>query len=307
MSQSRRKIRKQVMTANRRHPVIRGLIGLFLAFIVFFLSVLILSFFLGRKGGLLVSDKIAIVPVTGVITDSQSIVEQLGEFKKHRKVKAIVIRIDSPGGGVGPSQEIYEEIKKARREKKVIASIGSIGASGGYYVACAAEKIVANAGAITGSIGVIVEYANVEELMDKIGLKGVVIKSGKYKDIMSPLRNITDEEKSLIQNVVNDIHDQFISAVAEGRHLDKAKVEAIADGRIFTGVQAKKLGLVDALGNLQDAVQMAAKAVGIEGEPELIYPEKKLSILDYLLGKTLQKWDDLMHIPYRFSYLLPLR
>jgi protease IV len=293
--------------AEKRHPVIRGLIGLFLAFIVFFISVLILSSLLGRRGAFLVSDKIAVVPITGVITDSQSIVEQLGEFKTHRKVKAIVIRIDSPGGGVGPSQEIYEEIKKVRREKKVVASIGSIGASGGYYVACAADTIVANAGAITGSIGVIVEYANIEELMDKIGLKGVVIKSGKYKDILSPLRTITDEEKSLIQNVVNDIHSQFISAVAEGRHLDRARVEAIADGRIFTGLQAKKLGLVDTLGNLQDAVQIAAKAVGIQGEPELIYPEKRLSLLDYLLGKTLQKWDDLLRIPYQFSYLCPLK
>lgn len=289
--------------AVKKHPILSGLIGLLFALIFFFILVLILSSLIRGKGELFISDRIAVLPITGVITDSQTILEQLGEFKQHRKVKAIVIRIDSPGGGVGPAQEIYEEIKKVRKVKKVVASIGSIGASGGYYVACAADTIIANAGAITGSIGVIVEYANFEELMEKIGLKGIVIKSGKYKDIMSPLRNITEEEKSLIQNVINDIHSQFVAAVAEGRHLEKAKVEAIADGRIFTGAQAKELGLIDVLGNFHDAVQLAAKAVGIKGEPELIYPVKKLSLVDYFVEKTFQKWDEMLHLPYRFSYL----
>jgi len=241
-----------------------------------------------------------------VITDAQTIIDQLHKFKKHRKVKAIVIRIDSPGGGVGPSQEIYEEIKKIKKVKKVVSSIGSIGASGGYYVACATDKIVANPGAITGSIGVIVKYANFKELMEKIGLKGIVIKSGKYKDIMSPLRDITADEKNLLQNVIDDIHSQFVSVVAEERHLEKAEVEAIADGRIFTGVQAKELGLIDELGNFRDAVNMAAKMVGIEGEPELIYPEKKFSFFDYFSEKAYQKWEEILRFPYSFSYLLTL-
>ena len=171
-------------------------------------------------------------------------------------------------------------------------------------MACATDKIVANPGAITGSIGVIVEYANFEELMKKIGLKGIVIKSGRYKDVMSPLRDITEEEKALIQNVINDIHSQFVAAVAEGRHLEKAQVEAIADGRIFTGAQAKDLGLIDALGNFRDAVTMAVEMVGIEGEPELIYPEKKFSFLDYVFEKAHQKWEEILYIPYKFNYLL---
>ncbi|MBW1678722.1 MAG: signal peptide peptidase SppA [Deltaproteobacteria bacterium] len=292
--------------ATNKHPIIRGLIGLVLALTIFFLFVVILFSLIGRKGELSLSDKIAIVPIKGVITDSQTIIEQLHKFKKHRKVKAIVIRIDSPGGGVGPSQEIYEEIKKIRKTKRVVASIGSIGASGGYYVACAADKIVANPGAIIGSIGVIVEYANFEKLLEKIGLKRIVIKSGKYKDIMSPLRDITEDEKSLIQNVIDNIQSQFVSAVAEGRNLEKAQVEAIADGRIFTGAQAKELGLIDVLGNFHDAINIAAMMVGIKGEPELIYPEKRYSLLDYLIEKTCQKWEEILCFPYRFSYLLTL-
>jgi len=293
--------------ATKKHPILRGLLGLFLALILFFLLVAILSsVFMGSGGNLSLSDKIAVVPITGVITDAQTIIDQLHKFRKNRKVKAIVVRIDSPGGGVGPSQEIYEEIRKIKKVKKVVSSIGSIAASGGYYVACATDKIVANPGAITGSIGVIVEYANFEELLEKIGLKGIVIKSGKYKDIMSPLRDMTAEEKNLIQSVIDDIHSQFVSAVAEERHLEKAEVEAIADGRIFTGVQAKQLGLIDELGTFRDAVDMTAKMVGIKGEPELLYPEKKFSFFDYFSEKAYQKWEELLHFPYRFSYLSSL-
>lgn len=289
-----------------KHPILRGLIGLLFALILFFLIVRIVSSLIGKGGDFYLAEKIGVLPVDGVITDSQTIIEQLHKFKKNSKVKAIVVRIDSPGGGVGPAQEIYEEIKKVRTEKKVVASIGSIGASGGYYVACACDKIVANAGAITGSIGVIVEYANFEELLGKIGLKGIVLKSGKYKDILSPLRDITEEERSLIQGVVDDIHSQFVSAVAEARRLDKAQVEAIADARIFTGAQAKKIGLIDELGNFHDAVNMAAKMAGMEGEPELVYPEKKLSFFGYLLEEACQKWGEVLYFPYRFSYLFTL-
>jgi len=291
----------------KKHPILRGLFGLFLALIIFFLIVVVFSsFFAGGAGDLTLSDKIAVVPIKGVITDAQTIIDQLHKFKKNRKVKAIIVQIDSPGGGVGPSQEIYQEIKKIKEVKKVVSSIGSIGASGGYYVACATDKIVANPGAITGSIGVIVEYANFEDLMEKIGLKGIVIKSGKYKDIMSPLRDITPDEKDLIQNVIDDIHSQFVSAVAEGRNLEESEVRAIADGRIFTGVQAKQLGLIDELGTFRDALDLTAKMVGIKGEPELIYPEKKFSVLDYFSEKTYQKWEELLHFPYKFSYLFSL-
>jgi protease-4 len=293
--------------ASKKHPILRGLLGLALALTIFFLVVVILSsFFAGSGSDLSLSDKIAVVPVKGVITDPQAVIDQLHKFKKHRRVKAIIVRIDSPGGGVGPSQEIYKEIKKIKKVKKVVASIGSIAASGGYYIACATDKIVANPGAITGSIGVIVEYANFEELLEKIGLKGIVIKSGKYKDIMSPLRDMTAEEKDLIQKVIDDIHRQFVAAVAEERKLEITEVEAIADGRIFTGAQAKDLGLIDELGNFRDALEITARMVGIKGEPELIYPEKRFSIFDYFSEKAYQKWEELLHFPYRISYLFSL-
>lgn len=290
--------------AGKSHPILNGLLILAAIFVVFLFCVGLLTFLLGGRQDLTFSDKIAVVPISGIILDAQPIVDQLYEFKRHQNVRAIILRIDSPGGGVGPAQEIYQEVKKIRSEKPVVASIGSMGASGGYYVACAADKIIANPGAIIGSIGVIVEYANVRELMEKIGLKGVVVKSGKYKDIMSPLREMTDEETTVIQDVVDDIHDQFVAAVAEGRNLDRNQVEPIADGRIFTGAKAQQFGLIDSLGTLQDAVLLTARMVGMEGEPGLIYPEVRRSLLDYLLGETSRDYRELLCIPYRFSYLL---
>jgi len=200
-------------------------------------------------------------------------------------VKAIILRIDSPGGGVGPSQEIYREIQKIRssKRKKIITSMGSVAASGGYYVASASDLIIANPGTITGSIGVLMEFTNIEELFKKIGIKGVVLKSGEHKDIGSPFREMTPEEKKLIQSVIDNVHQQFIQAVMEGRNLERSKVIEVADGRILTGEQAKKLGLVDQLGNLQDAIDTAARMAGIEGKPVVLYPKRKFSLLDLLI------------------------
>ena len=168
--------------------------------------------------------------------------------------------------------------------------MGSVAASGGYYIACAAHKIFANPGTITGSIGVIIEFANIEELLGKIGLKSVVIKSGQYKDILSPTRELQKNEKQLVQGVIDNIHGQFVDAVALGRNLPRTKIAEIADGRIFSGEQAKSLGLVDELGNLEDAISYAAEKAGISGEPDVIYPDKKRpSILDYLLQESVSK------------------
>ncbi|MGE3975993.1 MAG: signal peptide peptidase SppA [Nitrospira sp.] len=232
-------------------------------------------------------DRIALVRVEGVILDSQTTVGELKRFSENPSIKAIVIRIDSPGGGVVPSQEIYDAVKRARSKnnKAVIASMGSVAASGGYYIAAATDRIVANPGTLTGSIGVIMETANVEGLLQKIGVEGVVIKSGKYKDVGSPLRKMSADERGLLQAVMDDVHKQFIEAVAEGRSLELRAAQALADGRIFTGRQAKEAKLVDELGDLEDAIQLAAEVVGIEGEPKVVEPRRRFSLREILDSK----------------------
>ena len=229
-------------------------------------------------------DRIALIRVEGVIMDSQQTVEDLRRFSQNPSVKAIVLRIDSPGGGVVPSQEIYDEVKRvrAKNNKTVIASMGSVAASGGYYIAAATDRIVANPGTLTGSIGVIMETANVEGLLQKIGVEGVVIKSGKYKDVGSPLRKMSEEERGLLQSVMDDVHKQFIEAVAEGRELELDAAQALADGRIFTGRQAKDAKLVDELGDLDDAIHIAADIAGMEGEPKVVEPRKRFSFRDII-------------------------
>jgi protease-4 len=230
-------------------------------------------------------EKVGVVEIQGVIADAKPIVSQLKAFRKNEAIKAIVLRIDSPGGGVGPSQEIYSEVKKTTGEKKVVVSMGSIAASGGYYIASAADHVVANPGTITGSIGVVMEFANVEELLKKLGLSAYVIKSGQYKDIGSPLRRMTPKERKLLQGFIDNVYEQFVAAVAEGRKMSEEDVRAIADGRIFSGQQAHELGLLDSLGSMEDAIALAARLGGIEGEPSVVYAEKRaFSLLELLLG-----------------------
>ncbi|HKU52139.1 MAG TPA: signal peptide peptidase SppA [Nitrospira sp.] len=232
-------------------------------------------------------DRIALIRVEGVILDSQTTIGELKRFSENPSVKAIVIRIDSPGGGVVPSQEIYDAVKRIRNKnnKAVIASMGSVAASGGYYIAAATDRIVANPGTLTGSIGVIMETANVEGLLQKIGVEGVIIKSGKYKDVGSPLRKMSADERGLLQAVMDDVHKQFIEAVAEGRSLELRAAQALADGRVFTGRQAKEAKLVDELGDLEDAIQLAAEVVGIEGEPKVVEPRRRFSLREILDSK----------------------
>jgi len=270
----------------KRKRILIGL-GVIAALLVFFFTVL---FFIGRYTGgrnsrFAFGDKIAIVEVKGVISQSSGVIEDLQQYLADDGVKAIVLRVDSPGGGVGPAQEIYREIMRIRStsKKKVVTSMGSVAASGGYYIACASDRIVANPGTITGSIGVIMQFSNLEELLKKIGVKGVVLKSGEHKDIGSPFREMTPEEKRIMQEVLDNVHQQFIQAVADGRKLERSKVAQIADGRILTGEQAKNLGLVDQLGNLHDTIDVAAKMVGIEGKPNVLYPKRKISIWDLLM------------------------
>ena len=217
-------------------------------------------------------DRIAVVAVEGTITDARDIIAQLHRYRDQPNVKALVLRIDSPGGAVAPSQEIYTEVLKLRREtgKLVVASLGSVAASGGYYVAAATDRIVANPGTITGSIGVIMQIPNFGGLLEKVGIRATIIKAGQYKDLASITRDLTEPERQILQGVMDDVHSQFIEAVATGRRMDRAKVEPLADGRIFSGRQALGLGLVDELGDLADAVDRAAHLVGITGRPRVV-------------------------------------
>jgi protease IV len=230
-------------------------------------------------------DQIGVIPVQGVIKDPNEIVDQLIAFRKDSHIKAIILKINSPGGGVVPSQEIYSEAKRTSKTKHVVAAFGSLGASGAYYIASAADKIVANPGTLTGSIGVIMEFIRVEELLKKIGVEMEIIKSGEFKDIGSPNREMTESEKILLKNLIEDIRDQFVTAVAQGRNMPRERISELADGRIFSGREAKELGLVDYLGNFQDAVNITKQIAKIKGEAQLIYPEKKRKSLlfDYLL------------------------
>ena len=245
--------------------------------------IIILRIF-GPSSNLSFGDRIGVIPIEGSITNPEPIVSQLVNFRKNRRIKAIILRINSPGGGVGPSQEIYREVRKTIKTKKVITSMGSLAASGGYYIASATNKIVANPGTITGSISVIMEFIQIEDLLKKVGVSLEVLKSGEFKDIGSPHRKMTEKEKKLIKDLISDIQKQFVNAVARGRDLSEEKVREIADGRIFSGAQAKELGLVDLLGNFQDAVDLAKKMAGIKGDVTLVYPkEEKLKLWDFIL------------------------
>lgn len=224
---------------------------------------------------------IGLVEVKGMILDSRNTVRQLRYFLKKEDVKVVVLRVDSPGGVVAPSQEIYEEVKKFAAKKKIIVSMGSLAASGGYYISAPANLIYANPGTITASIGVIIKLSNIEALMDKIGIKATVIKTGKFKDSGSPVRELTKEDRAMFQSVIDSTHNQFVRAVASGRKLPEDEVRRIADGRVLSGEQALALKLVDRLGTLQDAIEEAGKQAGIKGEPEVILaPKRKINYLD---------------------------
>jgi len=282
---------------SRRHP--------YLFFILIFSSisavaiiVISLLFVLGTRdsgyndlkaGG----EKVGIIEIKGVITDSKDVIHNLKCFREDKSIRAIVLRIDSPGGGVGPSQEIFREIRKTADFKKIVTSMGAVAASGGYYIAAGTDGIVANPGTITGSIGVIMGFTNFQELFRKIGLVPVVVKSVEYKDMGSPARDMREDERKILKDLSINIHKQFVTAISEGRKMDLSKVKSIADGRIFSGEQAKELGLVDRLGNLEDAIEWAGRMAGIKGKISSVYaPEKKTSFLKYLIESSMKELAD---------------
>ncbi len=233
------------------------------------------------RGDRVSGEKVALVVVEGVIAESRAVVEQVERYRTQAGVKALVVRIDSPGGGVAPSQEIYGAILKFRRAsgKPVVASMGRVAASGGYYVAAAADRIVANPGTITGSIGVIMQLPNVSGLLQKVGISTTIIKSGEFKDLGGGIRDLTPAERKVLQDLLDDVHGQFIDAVAAGRKLDRAKVVPLADGRVFSGRYARELGLVDELGDLRDAIARAASLAGLPENPPVIQ-ERRRSLWD---------------------------
>ena len=254
--------------------------------IVSVVALAVLGKVLGPDLAMIGKERIALIRIEGPILDSRSTVDEVESYGDDPLVKAIVLRIDSPGGGVAPSQEIYRAVTRVRQEKQktVVTSMGSVAASGGYYIAVASDRILANPGTLTGSIGVIMQLANFEALMDKIGVKNFVIKSGRYKDLGSPFRPMADDDRQLLQSVMDDAHRQFIEAVAEGRSLDIADVEALADGRVLTGQQAKDAFLVDELGDLKAAITLAAAMSGMEGVPPVVETTRQPSIRDWLVG-----------------------
>lgn len=269
----------------------------------FSLILIIGAVFMSDEGGFsgVGGDRIAVIPVEGVINDEMAkrVNRHLKQYGDDRRVKAILLRVDSPGGGVSASQEIHREVKRVREEdkKKVVVSMGSVAASGGYYVACPADRIFANPGTVTGSIGVIAEWLNLKELAAWAKVKPEVFKSGEFKDTGSPTRDLTQREREYFQGVVDQLYQQFVRAVYDGRQgrkeLDEAGVRKLADGRVFTGQAAVDNGLVDQIGNYEDAIRETAKLVGIRGEPQIVTPPKPregFSILDLLTQARLEKF-----------------
>ena len=268
------------MASEHKHFILRGL-GILLALVLLLFTAVF--FFAYSTGGdskvlaLFSGDGVGVLQIDGAIDDSRVVLAELRRFREMPWVKAVVVRVDSPGGAVAPTQEIFEEIQRAKKKKPFIASMGSTAASGGYYNASACDKILANAGTLTGSIGVIMQLANVEELMKKVGVKGYNVKSGVNKDIGSPFQPLSPEGRQILQALVDNVHSQFVVAVAQSRGMDEAEVRKLADGRIYSGAQAKDLGLVDQIGTLEDAIELAAKRAGIPAEPAVYYsrPEQE--------------------------------
>ena len=268
---------------------ILGISAVFLVALMFLLMAVV-SFLFGPEEDYedvsgLSGSRLAIVEIKEPILSSENVVRQVKKYRNARAVKAIVLRIESPGGGVAASQEIYDEVRKTRDEgKPVVVSMGSVAASGGYYVALGGSRIVANPGTLTGSIGVIFQYLEFEELMQKLGVRAPTHKSGNLKDMGSPFRRSSPEDKASFDALIKDVYDQFVGVVAAERNLEGTYVRRYADGRVFTGRQAKEWGFVDTLGTYEDAIAIAADMAGIEGTPRIVQERKRRSFWQDMMG-----------------------
>jgi protease-4 len=253
------------------------------------LILIVLTFGVSMLAGIFskgIGGRIGVVEIEGMITDGKDAMEDIVKFKEDDSIRGVVVRINSPGGSVGPSQEIFRELKKLGAKKKVYISASAVCASGGYYIASAGEKIYANPSTITGSIGVIMEQMVVEDLLKKVGLQPNTLKSGEFKDVGSPFRKMREEERAYFQQILDGIHDQFIEDVALGRKMPVEKVRKLSDGRIYTGTQAKELGLIDNIGTFYDAVDDLKKALNIKGKPVLVQGKRPFSFLKWLVSSV---------------------
>ena len=276
----------------RRRTIILVALAVYLGVAILFIAALSAGLGPAGSGGALFGARVAIVELEGTIVDVDDLLRELKAHRDNPLVKAVVLRINSPGGVVGPTQELHAAVMRLREAgKPVVASLGAVAASGGYYVAVAADRIYANPGTLTGSIGVIFQLPNVDGLMKKVGVDYVVVKAGRYKDIGNIARPMAPEERRILQTLLDDVHAQFIAAVATGRKLDPTEVVGFADGRIVSGAQAKDLHMVDALGGLEEAVDGAATLAGLSRPPRVIGPRRKLSIMELLRNQLdLRGW-----------------
>jgi protease-4 len=287
------------MTERRSHTLLWILIGggAFFLFVLAVFSLVYLTLRAGSNeaafGGF--GDRIGVVDLDGVILSPQPVVGELKRFADDSSIKAIILHVNSPGGGVAASEEIYREVKRIREEKKkrVVVSIETVGASGAYYIASASNKIYADQGSIVGSIGVIAEWVNYGDLLKWAKLKSVVIKTGEFKDTGNPARDLTPAEQAYMQSLIDNMFGQFIQAVAEGRGMKFDDVKAIANGKVWTGKEALSMKLIDDTGDFEAVVKDTAKSVGISGEPTLVRPEKdRRTLLDLLMGDVSQYLPD---------------
>lgn len=268
----------------KKHPILVVFLILFGLFVLVFGLVVCVG--LTGGGGFFRHEPVAVITIEGPIFDSTDTLKDLNELAEDQSVKAIVIRLDSPGGAVGPAQEIYRELIKLRKSKKIVASMGSVAASGAYYIASAAHHIMANAGTVTGSIGVIMESFGVQNMVDKVALEHRVVKSGTYKDVGTPFRAMTDPDRAYLQQLIDSMYGQFTKDVAVARNIPLDKVMLMAEGRVYTGEQAKENGLIDELGNFYDAISVAKKLAGLADDAKVRWPREPSPFEKFMGGQA---------------------
>ena len=283
--------------AKKRDVIIGVIIAVCFLFAFGFFALIFIGMLTGAgdMGLTGIGGNVGVVEMFGVIDEKsgREVIKQLDDWADNSSIKAVVLHVNSPGGGVAISQEVYDAILRLRNEKPVVTAMASVAASGGYLIACAADRIVANPGTLTGSIGVIMQYYTYYDLFDKVGLGTATIKSGELKDVGDPTRPMTKQEEMMLRSVVMDSYEQFVEVVANGRQMEKENVYPLADGSIFTGLQALNLGLVDTLGGLKEAVDLAADLAELDGEPQVVRPyrREKVSIFD-LMGNLLENLNE---------------